>query len=202
MGGGQEGDGQEVQRPRRGPITSYLLCHKSAVDSLGGANSKNVAILLAMRNGLAVPREARRSVWREDMGQLLLQLLRRKAVDGLIARGKRENEVGDRFVQPCASWDEVKDVTLRGCVLWLPGRDEVSTDHTTLDIEGVAYGKKMAVHNLVWLLGDDEVTRLKREAPVFGEHELLVLQQRPDLGVMRLHLLLWRLQGYLGPPLR
>ncbi|POR32025.1 Uncharacterized protein TPAR_07786 [Tolypocladium paradoxum] len=194
-------DLQSTGRPSRGPITSYTLCRQSVVDSLGGPSKKKVALLLAVRSGMAVAPDTRNTVWRQDMGQVLLRMLRRHAVDALIARTCRTEESRDTFIHPCADWEQAKDVKLRGCVLWLPETQKDATrQYATLDVEGARYGQKMAVHNLRWLLGDEEAERLRREAPMFRDHEILVLRQWKSVGVMRLHLLLWRLQGYLAQP--
>ncbi|PNY29694.1 Uncharacterized protein TCAP_00391 [Tolypocladium capitatum] len=194
-------DAQSTRRPSRGPITSYTLCRQSIVDSLGGPSKKNAALLLATRSGMAIAPDTRNAVWRQDMGQVLLGMLRRHAVDALVSRSCPTEERQDTFIHPCADWGQVKDVTLRGCVLWLPEtQKDAPRQYATLDVEGARYGQKMAVHNLRWLLGDEETERLRREAPLFRHHDILVLRQWNSVSVMRLHLLLWRLQGYLAQP--
>ncbi|ODA79045.1 hypothetical protein RJ55_04636 [Drechmeria coniospora] len=201
-----EDTGSTPKRPYRSPVTSYTLCRKSLVDSLGGPSKKNAALLLAGRTGMAVAPEMRNSVWRADMGEVLLGMMRRHVVNALVvlsqARPGEEERVGNRLVHPCASWEAAKDVKLRGCLLRLPKHqspDETGGGYATLDIHEAQYGRKMMVYDLDWLLGDTEVTRLRQEAPPFGQHELFVLKQWNSLRVMRLHLLLWRLQGYLAP---
>lgn len=183
-------------------MTSYTLCRQSVVDSLGGPSKKNAALLLAVRSGMAVAPDTRNTVWRQDMGQLLLRMLRRHAVDALIPWSCGTEESRDTIIHPCADWEQVKDVKLRACVLWLPEtqNDATTRQYATLDVEGVKYGQKIAVHNLRWLFGDEESERLRREAPMFRDHEILVLRQRNSINVMRLYLLLWRLQGYLAQP--
>lgn len=185
---------------RRAPITSYTVCRKSMVDKLGGPNRKYVALLLAVRNGMAIKANSRNAVWRSDMGDVVLQMMRRQVVDALISRGNRTWGSKQRFIQPCASWDAVKEVHLRGCVLWLPEKQDADRQYATLDVEGVSYGGKMAVHNLHWLLGVEETQRLKEGAEMFQKHEILVLKQWTSISMTRLHMLLWRMQGYLAEP--
>lgn len=185
---------------RRSPVTCYTLNRKSLVDMVGGRNKKYVSLLLAIRTGMAVPPDSKQAVWREDMGDMLLHMMRKQATDALVARGSRLHGPKHKFVEPCASWEDVKAVRQRGCVLWLPGTKDAAGQYATLDIEEAQYGRKMAVHNLRWLLGEEEVQRLRASAEVFQDGEIFVLKQWPSTSMMRLHLLLWRLQGYLAEP--
>lgn len=193
---------KDARRPRRAPITSYTLNRKSLVDMIGGKNKKYLSVLLAVRTGMAVTPDSREAVWREDMGEVLLQKMRQQATDALVLRGNRlqPHEDKHRFIEPCASWKDVEGVKLRGCVLWLPEKRDAARQYATLDIEGAQYGKKMVVHNLWWLLGEQEVQRLRESAELFREGEIFVLKQWGSTSMMRLHMLLWRLQGYLAEP--
>ncbi|UKZ94362.1 uncharacterized protein TrAFT101_009236 [Trichoderma asperellum] len=185
-------------RPRRSPITSYTLSRKSLVDMIGGPNKKYLALLSAIRTGMAVAPDNRDAVWREDMGSLLLGMMRKYVVDALIVRGNRPHGPKDRFIQPCISWKDVEGVRMRGCVIWLPEKSDGPKQYATLDVEGARYGRKMVVHNLRYLLGDEELQRLRDSAEVFREGEIFVLKQWASTSMMKLHLLLWKLQGYLA----
>ncbi|PFH61728.1 hypothetical protein XA68_16449 [Ophiocordyceps unilateralis] len=155
-------------------------------------------MMLGMRTGLAATPDTRESVWREDLGDVLLAMLRRRAVDALIERGRPTRHAKDQSIFNCASWDDVRHVERRGCVLWLPDHNmDLPQQYATLDIEDVQYGSKMVVHDLFWLLGDDQVRRLREESPMFRDGKILVLTHWGSITMMRLHLLLWRLQGYL-----
>lgn len=158
----------DAWRPSRAPVTSYALCRKSLVDSLD--NRRYNVHLLATRTGQAVP--TRMPVWRQGTGDVLLQMFRARATDQLIERGNRIENDPHKFVEACASWDAVKDVKLRGCVLWLPREQGSETQYATLDVDGPAYGRKMAVHNLRWLLGEEEVRRLRRRRLCFERTRL------------------------------
>ncbi|KAL7953097.1 Alpha/Beta hydrolase protein [Trichoderma compactum] len=171
---------EHVQRLRRAPITSYMLNRKLLVDMVGGPNKKYLAMLLAARSGMAIAPDSKTAVWREDMGDVLLQMMRQQATDALATRGNRLHKPKHKFIEPCANWQDVKGVGLRGSVLWLPEKKDAADQYATLDIGEAQYGRKMVVHNLHWLLGERE--------------------QWPSMSVMKLHLLLWRLQGYLAEP--
>ena len=191
-------------RPTRSPITGYTICRKGLVDSLD--DTKNKALLIAMRSGMAVSEKSRATEWQPGTGDALLRMLRRRATDQLVERGTRVEDRGGqhKFVQACEDWAAVKDVMARGCVLWMPRDGDAraaaaaEAQFATLDVEGVAFGAKMAVHNLWWLLGEQEVERLREGAEVFRDREIVVLRQWRSVKMMKLHLLLWRLQGYLA----
>jgi hypothetical protein len=186
--------------PRRSPITSYALSRKSVIDRIGGQNKKYAAVLLATRTGMAATPDTKNPVWRPDMGDVLLQMLRRQAADALISRAAHEAQEQNPLLQPCKTWEDVKEVPFRGCALWLPSKEEASTQYATLDVEGAAYGQKLAVHNMRWLLGESELERLKAASNLFHDNEILVLPPGRSKSLMSLHLLLWRLQGYLAQP--
>lgn len=179
------------------PITTYTLCRKAVIDLIGGKNKKYAMLLL--RSGMAMTPETQNIVWRENMGDVLLNMFRRHAVDALISRSQPRGRHEYEFIDPCKSWAEVERVHQRGCVLWIPQDPRnAPRQYATLDIKGTSFGAKMAVHNLLWLLGGEELEHLRRESPIFREHHLLVLRQWDNIGLMRLHLLLWRIQGYLA----
>ncbi|RDA90796.1 hypothetical protein CP533_3631 [Ophiocordyceps camponoti-saundersi (nom. inval.)] len=185
-------------RPYRAPLTAYTLCRKSVID-LMGTKKKYSSIMGSMRSGMAVTTESRQAVWRQDMGDVLLAMLRRRATDALIQRGNPTKDEEDQSIFTCASWSDVQRVVRRGCVLWLPRQEDAAQQYATLDIEEAHYGSKMAVHNLVWLLGHEEARRLKDQSAMFRSSEVMVLTHWNSMSMMRLHLLLWRLQGYLEP---
>ncbi|KAM3559857.1 hypothetical protein ARSEF4850_003917 [Beauveria asiatica] len=185
--------GQDEHAPR---VTAYVASQKSVLDALSGPSKRLRGAVLARRRGLGVSPEAAMPVWRHDMGEVVLGSMRREATDELIRRAGVANY---KFVQPCTGWEDIKDVERRGCVLWLPrGEDKATTrQHATFDVAGAKYDSKMPVHNLVWLLGEQESARLGSESDVFRDQKLLVLKSWPTKTMVQLHLLLWKLQGYL-----
>ncbi|KAM5356580.1 hypothetical protein ACJ41O_003226 [Fusarium nematophilum] len=189
-------------RPRRAPITAYMLARKTVLDITGGRGDRPLAKLTAFRHGMASPNKKKVArVWRADMGDVVLQMMRSKAVEALIHRGNRSESPKFKFIRPCVDWDEAKKAETGGCVLWLPKESTGTTaSYATLDVEGSNYGAKMAVHDLKWLLGEEEVQRLRDGAGLFRDQELLVLRHWKSQSARSLHLLLWRLQGYLAEP--
>lgn len=180
-------------------VTGYVASQKSVFDAVSGPNKRLRASLLARRAGMAVSPDARTPVWRHNMGEVVLRDMRREAASELV---RRAGVADHKFIQPCARWEDIKDVERRGCILWLPRAEGQATtqQHATFDVEGANYGSKMAVHNLFWVLGETEVARLRSESDVFRGDELLVLKTWPSKTMVQLHLLLWKLQGYLDAP--
>ncbi|OAA58233.1 hypothetical protein ISF_06772 [Cordyceps fumosorosea ARSEF 2679] len=180
-------------------VTGYVASQKSVFDALSGPNKRLRGSLLARRAGMSVSPDASAPVWRHDMSEVVLREMRREAAGELIRRAAVANH---KFVQPCARWADVKDVERRGCILWLPRAEDRATarQHATFDVVDANYDSKMPVHNLNWLLGEEEVARLRGESDVFRDKGLLVLKSWPTKTMVQLHLLLWKLQGYLDGP--
>jgi hypothetical protein len=229
-----ESRNDSIGRQHKASITTYSLCSKSVLDTLGQEKRWSPK-LLGSRDGTAFAPAARKAVFRPDMGDVLLSMLRQTAVDALITRSARTVPPLDKYVEHVASWDEIKHVQRRGCILLLRGvhdsrhpettladggvdNDEVPlSEYATVDVGGVSYGSKMPVYDLNWLFGVDEVARLRAMAPtMFGndghqrstQHQrqpndrqiasIYVLKTWRSHSMVNLHLLLWRLQGYLA----
>jgi hypothetical protein len=143
-------------------------------------------------------------VWREDMGSLVLELMRRRAVEELVYYARlSEDATRNPYVVRCDTWEGVLDPAYnghRGCVLWFGREGEDGPgSRAIMDIPDVRFGKKIPVHNMRALLGLEYITRLKEEAGVFRKGFLFMLARGRT---MDLQLKLWKLQGYLAHPLR
>ncbi|KAF5631788.1 hypothetical protein F52700_6710 [Fusarium sp. NRRL 52700] len=192
---------------RRARIVAYTLARKSVIDMIGGVSgrkgSKGYQNKMNSHQGMAyLSHDAGRKVFRVDMGDVLLGMMRRVAVDTLITRSCREGLwAPHKFIRPVASWEEAKSIPGGGAILYIPKEDmENMNSYATLDIEDASYGNKMAVHDLRYLLGEEELERLREKSGVFRDHEILVLKNFRSGSMRALHLLLWRLQGYLALP--
>ncbi|KAF4121888.1 Thioesterase domain [Geosmithia morbida] len=203
--GGDMSSSTERARPHRAPLTAYTLNRKDMLDRLG-PGSKLLGQLFGPRNGTAWSPELRRAVWRADMGDTILGMMRRLVVDALVDRATGADLT--KFVEPVeGGWDAVGKVDRRQSVLWIPsqqqegGTGEKVLRYPTVDVPGAKYNGKMAVYNLSSLLGEEEIVRLRASAPeVFCEgKELFVLKSWGSQSMVNLHLLLWRLEGYLAP---
>ncbi|KAM0302497.1 hypothetical protein ACHAPM_004491 [Fusarium culmorum] len=189
---------------RSGRFVTYALSRKSVIDMIG-KNRSLQAKMGAQRSGMGtygLPPVAKR-VFRPDMGNLLLKMMRRRAVDALIERSSSRREGKDlhKFIMPVGSWEDAARSVAGGAVLYIPTEPtEDMNNYATLDVENANYGNKVAVHDLLFLLGESEVERLKTEAEDFRDQELLILKNHRSESVRSLFLLFWRLQGYLAEP--
>lgn len=64
-----------------------------------------------------------------------------------------------------------------------------------MDIEGVRFGGKLAVHDLRVILGEEHVGRLREESGLLREGSLFLLGRQATI---QLQMLLWKLQGYMA----
>lgn len=140
-------------------------------------------------------------VWREDMGSLVLELMRRRIVEELIYYAQlSEDAARNAYVVRCDTWEDVKDPQYnghRGCVLWFGEGQGGPGPRAIMDIPDVRFGRKIPVHNMQALLGPEHIARLKEEAGVLREGFLFMLVRKRT---MELQLKLWKLQGYLAHP--
>ncbi|KAF5545280.1 hypothetical protein FNAPI_9182 [Fusarium napiforme] len=192
---------------RRARIVAYTIARKSLIDIIGGVSgkkgSRGYQKKMNSHQGMAyLPHDVERKIFRTDMGDVLLGMFRRLAVDTLITRSCREGLwAPHKFIKPVASWEEAKSISGGGAILYIPKEDMENTNsYATLDVEDASYGSKMAVHDLRYLLGEEELERLREKSEVFRDHEILVLKNFRSGSMRALHLLLWRLQGYLATP--
>ncbi|KAI6771033.1 hypothetical protein HG531_009888 [Fusarium graminearum] len=176
---------------RSGRFVTYALSRKSVIDMIG-KNRSLQAKMGAQRSGMGtygLPPVAKR-VFRPDMGNLLLKMMRRRAVDALIERSssRREGKELHKFIMPVGSWEDAARSVAGGAVLYIPTEPtEDMNNYATLDVENANYGNKVAVHDLLFLLGESEVERLKTEAEDFRDQELLILKNHRSESVRTTH---------------
>ncbi|KAF4967461.1 hypothetical protein FSARC_4984 [Fusarium sarcochroum] len=190
----------EERGNRRAPFTTYILGRKSTLDAVGNSGTKLYVVKLSSQRSGMLDRSTRGTgyrVWRPDLGDVVLKMLRREAVDVLIMRSAKSKQ--EKFVKPVTSWEEAKGVVGGGSILWFPKTPMGNTNsYATLDIEGANFGGKMAVHDMTYLLGEEEAERLRNESEILRDQEISVLRNWKSESMRSLHLLLWRLQGYLA----
>ncbi|KAJ3522355.1 hypothetical protein NM208_g12894 [Fusarium decemcellulare] len=192
---------EKEQRPYRAPIVAYVISRKEVLDFLGTRQGSKLRGKVFCQTSGTRATLRNFQVWPVNTGEILLKLLRKKAVDALIHRANKSRGPQFRFVQPFTNWDEVKKETNQGCVLWLPTESKgAEAAYATLDREGANWGNKAPVHDLFYLLGEEEVQRLREGAEMFRDQEILLLKDWRSVSSRNLHMLLWRLQGYLATP--
>ena len=165
--------------------------------------------------------------WRTDMEDFVLELMRRRVVEGLVYLVQRKRG----YVAGCVDWEDAKMTgRQQAVILWtgcrtagverqvLSGTDAAdesaqmvfsedgSTEHypDKDDPPGFAtltIGKDkphmVPVHNLLMLLGPKHLEDLRRKCPIFEKEVLLVRNKKITVDVQ---LKLWKLQGYVAFP--
>jgi len=141
--------------------------------------------------------------WRSDMHEFVLELMRRRLVEGLIrlTNSKRGYVVG------CSGWKDALAKPQVGAFIWTGGNGEqdegvdIPPEFATLDVSAGQQGenrtKKIPVHNLRRLLGMEKLAELraKLSSGIFGK-EVVVLKHKKV--VVDVEMQLWKLQGYLA----
>ncbi|KAL2169570.1 hypothetical protein VTG60DRAFT_5882 [Thermothelomyces hinnuleus] len=144
------------------------------------------------------------ATWRSDMDAVVLELLRRRVVEGLCHFSNMTEKAGRKYVVKCERWDDVKNLKHRGCLLYL-GLPEGSSSGSTsgyvpprlaaMDMGPLKFGSKLAVHNLPELLGEEHVSQLRRGSTLLRDGSLYLLGRR---ATVNLQMMLWKLQGYMA----
>jgi hypothetical protein len=147
---------------------------------------------------------ARHAVWRDDMADFVLELMRRRAVEELASLARLVDTDARKYLTLCPTWGQVKlaKSAHRGAYLWVGNQEggmveEEPARLSTMDVEGSKFGGRVVVHNLKLLLGDEHMARLLEEAPLLKTGHLFLLGRQRTLG---LQLKLWKLQHYMLAP--
>ncbi|KAB5576014.1 hypothetical protein GE09DRAFT_1053471 [Coniochaeta sp. 2T2.1] len=187
--------------------TSYMLAREDLItvqnSKRPSAHSSDWKKLLVLNHSLPKFHSVQK-VWREDMGGLVLELMRRRTVEELVYYAKLSEDTSrNAYIVRCKTWEDIKKPEYnghRGCVLWFSsdGEDwEGPGPRAIMDVPGVRFGGKIPVHNMNRLMGDEHSERLRRETEIFGKGSLfMVVRAR----TMEVQLKLWKLQGYLAYP--
>lgn len=192
------------ERPA-GP-TSYMLAREDLISAQGdkrrSAESSGWRRLISLNHSSSKFNSVMKHlVWREDMGALVLELMRRRVVDELVYYAQlSEDATRNSYVVRCDTWADIKDDKYnghRGCVLWFGEGGDGPGPRAIMDIPDVRFGRKIPVHDMHALLGPGHIARLKEEADVFREGFLFMVSRTRTMGVQ---LKLWKLQGYLAHP--
>lgn len=130
------------------------------------------------------------------MESFLLATMRRRVVEDLLFYAGLVEQQGRKYLVRCASWDEVKGLKHRGCLLVLDDTAGAGISRlSTMGIEGARVGGELVVHDLRRVLGEEGVERLRGAGGMFKEGGLFLLGRRRTLD---LQLSLWKLQGFLA----
>ncbi|KAK4148276.1 uncharacterized protein C8A04DRAFT_24079 [Dichotomopilus funicola] len=143
------------------------------------------------------------ATWRSDMDTVILDLLRKRAVEALCHFARLSQEQARGFIVKCERWDDVKELKHRGCLLYLgqakgatpgPALEFVPPRLSSMDVGPAKFGvSKLAVHNLRGILGDEYLEKLRQRSTLLDEGSLFLLGRQ---ATVNLQMLLWKIQGY------
>lgn len=142
--------------------------------------------------------------WPGDMDAALLELMRRRVVEGLLHFANMVEQHGREYIVKCERWDDALRLKHRGCLLFL-GRHEATSSESslefvpprlsTMDVPSARFGKKLVVHDLPALLGQEHAGRLRQESALLRDGTLFLLGRQ---ATVNLQMLIWKLQGYMA----
>ena len=212
--------------PRLGPGT-YLLSRQALISAMQNVGSgwglqsqKNFLSGSIMRSPIA-KKVRERASWRTDMDIFILELMRRRVVEGLVYLVWRKRG----FVAGCVDWEDTKKASRQqGAILWTgktSGGEEANSEGDVkekLEAASFRFGEQQGhdrplgfatltmgkdrphmvpVHNLPMLLGPEHLAELRKKCSIFEKELLIVKNKRTTVDIQ---MKLWSLQGYLGFP--
>ena len=196
--------------PPRTLSRTYFLSSQRALKHMSRLAPSRQHAILPFRwkaSGVIV---SRCPVWREDMAEFSLKLMRMHAVQGLQRLADRTSRI---YLVPCKSWEEISLRSNVAAVLWMG--PIAAAEFGTQQVEGftreeragrdsapplyamIAYKEKyVPVYNLETLLGSQAVMNLKKALPGVMNESLVVLKAKRM--TVDLQMQLWKLMGYMA----
>ncbi|KAK8856136.1 hypothetical protein PGQ11_012048 [Apiospora arundinis] len=147
-----------------------------------------------------------KAVWRQDMDEFVLDLMRRHIEQDLLYLSRLCVEQSRYYIVKCFGWGDVQ-YKHKGAVLWFgSSADEGETTtkkeedppgpFATFEFsDGEGAKRAVAVHNMPMLLDEETAARVRKEAGALQDGSIFMLGGRRTAD---LQLKLWKLQGYLS----
>ncbi|KAL0932897.1 esterase-like protein [Colletotrichum truncatum] len=198
------------KKPMISPPSTYVLSRKLLLKNApqrkgAGPHAGSVPMLFARRDRFIRATNSR-IVFRSDMDEFVLENMRRQVVNAFLYYAKLHETDGRDYLRPCPTWDSVKKMQKRGCLLWIPSNAEdqkgpravggysAVQQFAAYDVPDAKWEKRLPVHDLDYLLGPDHMATLRKHA-LFQANSLLLLGKQRSIPVQ---LYLWKLQGYMA----
>ncbi|KAK1998309.1 hypothetical protein LX36DRAFT_576540 [Colletotrichum falcatum] len=191
---------------RRSPAC-YVIARKPFFKSLSGSKRQSPhgekwRGLLSRRDGRLVQQIVKKQVWREDMDDFILDNMRRNVMKYLVYFAElRAGQDHRSYILRLGSWERAAKIPQRGCLLWYrtvngPQRQGGAAlkPFATYDVPKAKYERTLPVYDLMRLLGEDHLAKL-REIPMFRDSSLFLLRKQRSIP---LQLYLWKLQAYMA----
>ncbi|KAI3530485.1 hypothetical protein CSPX01_14818 [Colletotrichum filicis] len=192
--------------------SAYVVSRKPVIDSMAGKRGKTPfgdgwRTLLGRNPKVMNSDIPKRLVWRQDMGDFVLENLR-KNIMKYVTWHVEAGEGRSSCIQPLETWEDVHDAQKRSCLLWYDEANiptgESRWDEwmkkgkvkpfATYDVPDAKYEKSLPIYDIGRLMGPKYLAKL-REIPVFRERSLFVVKKKRSIP---LQLYLWKLQAYMA----
>ncbi|KAK7446419.1 hypothetical protein CaCOL14_010829 [Colletotrichum acutatum] len=192
--------------------SAYVVSRKPVIDSMAGKRGKTPfgdgwRTLLGRNPKVMNSDIPKRLVWREDMGDFVLENLR-KNIMKYVTWYVEADEGYSSCIQPLETWEDVHDAEKRSCLLWydeanIPAgesrwdewmKEGKVKPFATYDVPDAKYEKSLPIYDIGRLMGPKYLAKL-REIPLFREHSLFVVKKKRSIP---LQLYLWKLQAYMA----
>ncbi|KAL2877595.1 hypothetical protein SGCOL_007122 [Colletotrichum sp. CLE4] len=192
--------------------SAYVVLRKPVIDSMAGKRGKTPfgdgwRTLLGRNQKVMNSDIPKRLVWREDMGDFVLDNLRKNVMKNIAYSVEMDNQKRS-YIEPLERWEDVHESEKRGCLLWYD-RAKVPTEESqwdewmkegqikpfaTYDVPDAKYEKSLPIYDIGRLMGPDYLAKL-RKMPLFRTKSLFVVKKKPSTP---LQLYLWKLQAYMA----
>ncbi|OHE92804.1 hypothetical protein CORC01_11882 [Colletotrichum orchidophilum] len=194
---------RETERLFQKAPSGYVVSRKPIIDSMSGKRGKTPfgdqwRTLLGRNQNVMNSDVPRRLVWREDMGDFVLENMR-KNIMKYITYYVEMDEQKRSYIEPLKTWQDVHESEKRSCLLWHQGTDSSAWEErvkpfATYDVPDAKYEKSLPIYDLRRLLGVDYFAKLM-EIPMFRDGSLFVVKKKRSIP---LQLYLWKLEAYIA----
>ncbi|KAL8733801.1 MAG: hypothetical protein Q9181_003449 [Wetmoreana brouardii] len=194
-------DDPGAESPSRKPVRtvagSYIIAQRPAVKLLSNLKQKTYMQMIPQRWKQDGRFKAEEIVWRQDMDNFVLELMRRKTVKLL----KYLSSQPAAYIVACEGYEDIQNKHQLGAVLWLgePDNDQRSTssEESPPPYAMMEYRSSgpIPLYNLPALLGLDYLHQLRDSGQSFNRALAVIKQKR---NTTHTQLQLWELMGYMA----
>jgi hypothetical protein len=200
----------KVHKDQSKARAGYMLNSQELIQHIGASRSRvyqGYRRLYTSQTRSDLMSIGKNAVWREDMDELVLRLMRERVVRELAYLAQLSKDGARGYVVPLESWEAARRYE-SGCILWDSSNEntdgtigaEADANESALDA-GVAaladcsaYKGKLPIFDVRYLLGGEQWDKLRNETELLLGSKVFWLGRQRSLGVQ---LLLWKLHGYI-----
>lgn len=188
--------GSSTKRPARAVAGNHVISQKAAITFVSNIKRKSFFQMVPHRWKLDTRFKTDDLVWREDMDDFILELMRKKAVKLLQYLSSRPSA----YIVKCEGYEDIQNKQQPGAVLWLgkPENEEILStgEEPPPPYAMVKYrsAHHLPLYNLPAILGMEYLRQLRVSSNNCNEALAVIKQKRNTLDLL-MHL--WKLMGYI-----